>query len=107
MNTHMRLKFFIIRSKMSGWYLPPGSGRGGRGATHQKLIEPSSMFPPRLFHTERAAQISLTWWLKGATSVISSGSISIDFNDYELLVTQPQPDRWLEHMEVARVELII
>lgn len=104
----MKLEFFIIRNKHTGWYLPPGNGRDGRGTTHQDLIEPCEAFPPKLFHTRAAAAASLRWWIQGRTSVSRVGYSS--FEDYDIdehWHTEPCPDRKIEDMEVAKVELYL
>jgi len=105
----MKLQFFIIRDKTTGRYLPPGQGRNGRGTTHQDLIEPCEAFPPRLFHTRQAAQLSLNWWLKGVTSVsITNGYLSLeDYDCDENWHTEPREDRKKENMEIVRVELCL
>lgn len=103
----MRLQFYVIRDKKTGWYLPPGQGRNGRGTTHQDLVKPCETIPPRLFHTHQAAQLSLNWWLKGVTSV-SYTSWSSPFEGSEVdesWYTEPRFERIKENMEIAKVEL--
>ncbi len=102
----MKLEFYIIRNKHTGWYLPPGNGLHGRGTTHQDLVEPSAIVPPKLFHTRGAATASLKWWLAGKTSVTRTSYSS--FEDYEVdesWHTTPCPERKIEDMEIAKVEL--
>lgn len=104
----MKLEFFIIRNKHTGWYLPPGNGSGGRGTTHQDLVAPSEAFPPRLYHPHGAAAGSLHWWLRGKTSVSRTSYSS--FEDYEVdesWHTEPCPERKMEDMEIAKVELCL
>lgn len=65
--------FYAIRQKSTGYMIPEGEGRRGRGTTHQEP-NPCIVCPPKLYHTEAAAKCSLTWWLKGKTSVSMCGS---------------------------------
>lgn len=104
----MKLEFYIVRNKRTGWYLPPGNGSRGRGTTHQNLVEPSVISPPKLFHTRGAAAASLRWWLAGETTVSRTGYSS--FEDYEVdesWHTTPRPERKMEDMEIAKVELCL
>jgi len=101
------LTFYIIRSVETGWYLPPGSGSGGRGTTHQELAPPCETRQPKLFHTEAAARLSLSWWLKGVTSVhVSKTGSPWDGHEIdERWETEFKADRKPELMEIATVEL--
>jgi len=101
------LSFFIIRNKKTGQYLPPGMGSGARGTTHQDLVTPCETRPPKLYHTEAAAKSSLTWWLKGVTSVnrFTIGSSWEGYETDESWGTEPDPSRIAEDMEIAQVDL--
>lgn len=97
--------FYAIKHKPTGWYLPPGLGTGGRGFTHCEPVD-GQAYHPRLFHTLGAARCALAWWLKGATSVARSGSLSWEYDDYvESWHTEPMPERVAEEMEIVKIEL--
>lgn len=64
--------FYAIRVKGTLKYLPQIEGRGNTYA------EPCAGPQPRLFHTDRAAKIALTAWLKGHACVVHD----IDYGDF-------------------------
>lgn len=104
----MKVQLYALRH-VDGRYLPPGRGRNGRGFTHQEPLPPEQMeiWPPRLFHTEGAAKIALTWWLRGVTSVTVTGGYS-DWEDYDVdenWHTEPMPERRREDWRVVPVTM--
>ena len=94
---------YSIKHTPTGNYIPYPGTRNGRGGTHMEPIEVSPAFPPRMFHTEAAAKISLTYWLKGIFNVLVTQD-SFGEQDENWTVT-PVPTRIREEMEVVQVEL--
>lgn len=89
--------YYAIQHKPSGWFLPVPVGRGGRGGTHVEPAPPET-FPPRLFHTQHAAKVALTYWLRGAVTV----SVAYDpWDNGETWHVEPRPDRVAEDMAVV------
>lgn len=80
----------------------------GRGATHAEPVVIGGPWPPRLFHTEAAAKQSLSWWLKGRTTV-SRGRRGdwTGVDDYEDWHTEPDPSRREEDWTVVPVRMEI
>lgn len=94
------MKFFAIRHKPSGGFLPQSDRSRRGGFTH---TVPTTYLPPRLFASMGAAKAALTWWLKGETSVHISRSYEGEYD--EDWSTSPRPDRRTEEMEVVPVTL--
>jgi hypothetical protein len=57
------MNFYAIRRESDGAFMPQGRGRGFT------VDEPTSNKPPRLFTTKHAADVALTWWRRGITTV--------------------------------------
>jgi hypothetical protein len=99
--------FYAIKHKLTGRYLPPGLGHGGRGFTHCEPVD-GQAYHPRLFHTLGAAKCALAWWLKGATTVsrASYAGFGFDHDDVdESWHTEPVPGRIAEEVEIVKIEL--
>ena len=96
MSSELLRKYWVIRHKPSGGYLP-GLPSGLRaGYTH---TEPELHSVPRLFADKGAARRALTWWLKGVTSVHRSRDWDGDYD--ETWHEEAMPERKLEDMEVV------
>lgn len=96
----MNLTLFAIKHIPTGHYLPTPSGWGGRGGSHVEPAPVTTACLPRLFHTEVAAKIALTYWLKGKTTV--SHSYPDEGEDWHI---EPQNHRKADEMEVVPVNL--
>ena len=94
------MKLWAIKHKPSGAFLSAPLGRHGRGGSH---VEPSLTEPPRLFHTEHAAKIALTYWLKGKVTVTYYIDYFGEVN--ERWHTEPVPHRKREEMAIVQIEL--
>lgn len=92
---------YAIRDKSTGYYLPPGSGHNGRGASYQKPRQVGTGVLPRFFYDYEHAKRCLQKWLQG----IHEG----DGNEYERYVHKiiKQPDRIPENMEIVRVSIML
>lgn len=98
--------FYIVKDLDTGDYMPNALGRGGRGGTHQELVKAGSGLPPRLYHTQTGAFVSLRWWLQGRVSV--SRTVYSDFEDYDVdesWHTEDVPERRQRNMGVVTIEL--
>lgn len=95
------MKFFAIRHKPSGGYLPAGRGRG---FTHDA---PSTNDPPRLFRSRKGALQALRWWLKGCLyERLVVDSWSEDADRYGTIEQKaPEEERRAEDMEVVLLRL--
>jgi hypothetical protein len=98
----MTAKFYAIRHKPTGLYLPR---RETKGATHR---EPTvHLKKARFFHRERDARGFLTVWLKGKQTVVpcqsSHESFSYDDIRWDL---EPVPSRKADEMEVVAFEVV-
>ncbi len=93
---------YTIRHKPSGGFLPEIAGT--RGYTH---TEPVTHLPPRLFVAARDAQVALTWWLKGITSVTRGWTeIAFEGREYdESWHLQEMPNRKADDMEIVHMYL--
>ncbi len=58
------MKYFAIRQKKTGFFLPQSDRTVRAGHTHSEPTDPKKL-PPRLFTREGPAKCALTWWLKG------------------------------------------
>ena len=96
-------KYWIIKEKNSGRFLPVQMGR--YGFTH---VEPCAYpFSPRLFSREQDAKTALTWWMKGIITVTRTHTQNWD-GEYEIdedWHTQEVPERSREDFEIVPVEL--
>lgn len=92
---------FVIRHKPTGWFMPRGKGRGGRGGTFQSP-EPLSDCT-RLFASKAGAARALAWWLDGETSAHWVG----DWDGQEHWTTIPRPERRAEDMEIVSAEIVV
>lgn len=98
------LNRWAIRQISTGHYLPAPRGRGGRGGSHVEPCAPDAGNEPRLFHTEHAAKIALTHWLKGKVSVhVHEDAWTGEYD--ETCTTEPVPSRQRADMEVVPVEV--
>jgi hypothetical protein len=97
-------KYWIIRSKKTGAYLPELEKPTRGGYTH---TEPSTVLKPRLFTTERGAKNALWWWLRGEVTVrVTMADFgAFDPEPSEDWQTNAKPDRKAEDMEVIPVIL--
>lgn len=93
--------FYAIRVKDSLKYLPECYGRG------YTYSEPVAGPQPRLFHTEHAAKIALTAWLKGHAVVQHSYDWESGHTEYCGLQYHAQADRHREDMEIVPVTLTV
>lgn len=105
------IKFWLIRHKPTGGYLPEPTGRMGRGGSHvEPVMHTDTATEPRLFHTERAAKIALGTWLKGKY-VAKRGSYAggPDFIEeyYEDVEIVGVPSRKREEMEIISADLVL
>lgn len=94
---------YAIRQKSTGFYLPRFTGRAG-----QTFMEPEKGCIPRLFKTERMAQTSLTWWLKGKVEP-KYEEVDYGFTRGTEMVgwkPVPVPERSADDMEVVPMILI-
>ncbi len=91
--------YYVIRKKGTHKYLPDPPGRG------KTWVEPIVGQPPRLFCSERAAKVALTWWLKGITTVARGRDYDGEYD--ETWTTEPEPHRKAEDMEVVPITLVI
>ncbi len=102
--------FYAIRHKPSGFLLGLPQGRNDKGGTWTEPVDPYGPDQPRLFRTEHAAKIALTYWLKGQTSITYGGGNEdwpIEDDCSEHWHINPLPGRKRENMDIARVQLII
>lgn len=96
--------FWVIRRKSDGKWLPKAEGRRGRGGTH---VEPVAVpYPPRMFHTEAAAKVALTYWLQGRITVTYIKGDGWETDDDERWDTEPDPTRQRDDMEIVHVEIV-
>lgn len=95
---------YAIKHLPSGGFLPNPAGRGGRGGTHVEPVPANGPWPPRLFHTEHAAKVALTYWLQGRVTV----SHNMDFfgDSDETWHVEKDENRCREDMAVVRIRLI-
>lgn len=82
----MIIKYYFIRHKPTGYFLPEPAGRMGRGGSWVEPCNPGDKIP-RLFHTKLSAQRALSSWLRGRVHH-SSGV----YHDWE-----GAPDYWEEN----------
>lgn len=104
----MKVKLYIIKRVSDGAHLPAGRGRNGRGFTHQEPVPPemAAIWPPRLFHEERAAKQALSWWLSGVTTVCRRSGGGWDYYECdEDWHTEHKPDRVKEDWAVVPATL--
>ena len=105
---------YAIQHKPTGKYLPAPQGRGGRGGSFMEpvsfndpqrtktLSNKTQGLIPRLWATERAAKIALSYWCKGKF-VCSRGG---DMEDYwEDVAIKPVNSRVHEDMEIVEVKV--
>jgi len=100
---------WAIRHNPSGGYLDLPQGRGGKGGTWSEPTPLDGPHPVRLFHTEPAAKISLTCWLKGRVTVSRGHHPDPwgDGDDYsEDWHTEKVPERRREDMEIVEMQLL-
>ncbi len=100
---------YAIRHKPTGNYIPESFGVNGRGGSHLEPVPATSgkFTRPRFFHTERAARIFLTGWLKG--KVVAWAGYDSHTGEYDSgLDTVPVPTRIAAEMEIIpySVELL-
>ncbi len=93
----MNRTYYANRKISTGEYLPDTPGRG------KTLVEPSKHLPPRLFMSAHDAQVALTWWLKGITSVYRDRDFDGVYD--ETWNTESVPGRNKADMEVVPVTL--
>lgn len=103
---------WAIRHKPTGNYLSEVGPRMGYTGTDPEPMGDGSAWTPRLFASEAAAKRSLTWWLKGITSVSRYGSSMYGDTDETWSTLPPVSseyytyvDRNAEDMEVVRLKL--
>ncbi len=103
------MKYFAIRQKKTGFFLPQSDRTVRAGHTHMEPRHPEAV-PPRLFTREQDAKCALTWWLKG---VHNQESWTDDGPFYETFIvgggpTDPVKDtaRDPSTMEVVAITLL-
>jgi hypothetical protein len=97
-------RWWAIRHKPSGLWLPEPVGRADRGGSH---VEPSAE-RPRVWPTPRGAQNALSAWLRGkfeARRGADGGGPGWDPEYYEDIEVVPQPHRRRADMEVVELTL--
>ncbi|KKL77589.1 hypothetical protein LCGC14_2033350 [marine sediment metagenome] len=96
------VQFYSIRHIPTGNFLSVPIGRSGKGGTWTEPVPLSNINPPRLFCSEHAAKIALTYWLKGRFSVTHS-TYSGEWGEEhdEIEHTEPAPERKREDMEIV------
>lgn len=104
--SHSAIQMYAIKHVPTGQFLPAPSGRNGRGGSHMEPVKVSAASPPRLFHTEAAAKIALTYWLRGIVTVTYGYGNEWGECD-ESWHTEPQPHRKREEMAIVPIELRI
>lgn len=98
------MQCFAIRHKPSGGLLSLPIGRGGKGGTWTEPTPLDGPWPIRLFHTEHAAKISLTYWLNGRISV--STNVWDETDPMENYHVELMPERKRANMEIVPMTLI-
>lgn len=94
------MKFYAIRQKSTGLFMPAGRGRG---YTHD---EPTAVRPPRLFNRERDAAAALRCWLLGDWKEETSTDMYGEPDGiYPIPPKERNPDRKAKDMEVVEVAL--
>lgn len=93
-----RMKYFAIRHKPTGKYLPQGSKKRG-GFTSDTPMDMSKR-PPRLFMKKHHAQYALDLWVKGRWGV----RLTAEHDDF--LVPSPVKGRNKDDMEIVEIEII-
>ncbi len=106
------IKFWLIRHKPTGGYLPEPAGRMGRGGSHVEPVlhteDPATT--PRIFSSERAAKNALVAWLRGKYVAkrgrYAGGPDSIEeyYEDVEIVGV---PSRKREEMEIISADLVL
>lgn len=96
-------QYWMIRKKETKEFLPSNDNRGFT------KVEPTT-FPhsPRLFSRKQDAKTSLTWWLKGITSVSRNTTRDPWNGDYdcdESWHLEKIPERKREDYEIIGIEL--
>lgn len=104
------MKFYFIRHKPTGHYIPRPEGRNGRGGSHLEPIPDTDK--ARIFLSERAAKSFLGQWLQGkfvADRGYGAGHPGNDWDPdyYEDITVIPQPHRIREDMEIIVKEIIL
>lgn len=94
-------EFFAIREKGTRKYLPEIYGRG---YTH---TEPCAGPQPRLFHSEHAAKIALTCWLKGRADEGRHTDWESGITESTGIDYRPVDGRSRDRMEIVKVRLEI
>lgn len=95
-------KRWAIRQKSTGHYFPEvGPRMGYTGSTPIDMGE-GSAFCPRLFASEAAGKRALTWWLKGITHVMRTGSIDWGDIDETWHTEMPVEEPGFPHVERKR-----
>ena len=97
----MNETYFAIQHKQTGYLMPEKGGKRARGG--YTYDEPTPLYPPRLFNTPQAAQMALTWWLKGAAYT------HIEYDAFEgdtsYVRSVYMPGRNADEMRIVPVEL--
>jgi hypothetical protein len=98
--------YFAIQHIPTYKLLPSPKGRRGRGGTHIEFGDPGQ---PRLFASEHAARMAMSWWLRGKVNVTTSAYSSGPDWDEDVAEDwgiEPQPHRIASDVRVVRVELV-
>ena len=61
------LTIFLLRHKVSGYYMPEATGRSGRGGSWKEFCDPG-VAPPRIFRSRLSASRFLSSWCRGRVS---------------------------------------
>lgn len=99
------MKFWLIRHKPTGFYLPQPDGRMERGGSHVEPADKNEQ-EPRLFKSRRAATNALGQWLRGKFTR-GSGYDSLNHEYYEDISVTPVPSRVKADMEIVELEMEI
>lgn len=105
-----KMRFFLIRHKPSGGYLPAPSGRNGKGTTFMKpqviwpRVEGAGCIVPLMCNTNRQAKNVLAQWCQGKHMANRYGGA--DDESVEITI-KPDGTRNKDDMEIVKVEFNI
>ena len=102
-----KMRFFLIRHKPSGKYLPAPSGRNGRGSSFMmphviwEVLEGAGCIVPLMCTTNRQAKNILAQWCLGKHTAHHDGDGGVE------ITIKPDGTRSKEDMEIVKVEFDI
>lgn len=100
------IKFYAIRHKPTGHFLPQPKGKNGTGGSWVEPSDPKEVIP-RLMVSERSAKGVLNAWLQGTFKASWDTDWDSGHRYVDDIKIQKKPDRIPEDMEIVVVTLQI